>query len=240
MKYLIDFENVASNGFEGLELLDDGSELLIFYSEQHSTISITVHQELERSRIRKTYMPIKTGGKNALDFQLVSWLGYEIAKNGGEQFVIVSKDTGFDAVVDFWQKRNVSVSRHPDLRKAVKKTFLKRASEVAAEIPEEPVLPEETREEDKSGKAKKSKLKKKEKRGDKKKNAAAKENRVFQGDVKSLIPEFSGEASRIAETLRVHKTKQAVNNALVKIYGTETAGKIYKGIKPLLKGRKGE
>ena len=123
MKYLIDFENVASNGFEGLELLDDGSELLIFYSEQHSTISITVHQELERSRIRKTYMPIKTGGKNALDFQLVSWLGYEIAKNGGEQFVIISKDTGFDAVVDFWQKRNVNVSRHPDLRKAVKKPF---------------------------------------------------------------------------------------------------------------------
>ena len=55
-----------------------------------------------------------------------------------------------------------------------------------------------------------------------------------------MIPEFSGEASRIAETLRVHKTKQAVNNALVKIYGTEMAGKIYKGIKPLLKGRKGE
>ena len=223
MKYLIDFENVASNGFEGLELLDDGSELLIFYSEQHSTISITVHQELERSRIRKTYMPIKTGGKNALDFQLVSWLGYEIAKNGGEQFVIISKDTGFDAVVDFWQKRNVNVSRHPDLRKAVKKTILKRAPEAAAEIPEELPQPEEA----KIGKDKKSKLKKK-------------ENRVFQGDVKSLIPEFSGEASRIAETLRVHKTKQAVNNALVKIYGTEMAGKIYKGIKPLLKGRKGE
>lgn len=236
MKYLIDFENVASNGFEGLELLDDGSELLIFYSEQHSTISITVHQELERSRIRKTYMPIKTGGKNALDFQLVSWLGYEIAKNGVEQFVIISKDTGFDAVVDFWQKRNVNVSRHPDLRKAVKKTILKRAPETAAEIPEELPQPEEA----KSGKDKKSKLKKKEKRGEKKKNAAAKENRVFQGDVKSLIPEFSGEASRIAETLRVHKTKQAVNNALVKIYGTEMAGKIYKGIKPLLKGRKGE
>ena len=83
MKYLIDFENVASNGFEGLELLDDGSELLIFYSEQHSTISITVHQELERSRIRKTYMPIKTGGKNALDFQLVSWLGMRSQERRG-------------------------------------------------------------------------------------------------------------------------------------------------------------
>ena len=35
MKYLIDFENVASNGFEGLELLDDGSELLIFGAAQH-------------------------------------------------------------------------------------------------------------------------------------------------------------------------------------------------------------
>ena len=139
-------------------------------------------------------------------------------------------------MVDFWQKRNVNVSRHPDLRKAVKKTILKRAPETAIEIPEELPQPEEA----KIGKDKKSKLKKKEKRGEKKKNAAAKENRVFQGDVKSLIPEFSGEASRIAETLRVHKTKQAVNNALVKIYGTEMAGKIYKGIKPLLKGRKGE
>ena len=107
----------------------------------------------------------------------MSWLGYEIAKNGGEQFVIISKDTGFDAVVDFWQKRNVNVSRHPDLRKAVKKTILKRAPEAAAEIPEELPQPEEA----KSGKDKKSKLKKKEKRGEKKKNAAAKENRVFQG-----------------------------------------------------------
>lgn len=49
---------------------------------------------------------------------------------------------------------------------------------------------------------------------------------MFQGDVKSLIPGvFRRRPSRIAETLRVHKTKQAVNNALVKIYGTEMAGK---------------
>ena len=154
MKYLIDFENVASNGFEGLELLDDGSELLIFYSEQHSTISITVHQELERSRIRKTYMPINTGRKTALDYQLVILLCYDIAKTGGELFVIFRKATGFDAVGVFWQKRNVNVSRHPDLRKAVKKTILKRAPEAAAEIPEELPQPEEA----KSGKDKNSLL----------------------------------------------------------------------------------
>ena len=116
MKYLIDFENVANNGFDGLPELRPTDELLIFYSEQHSTISIPVHQALEKSQVKKTYMPIKSGGKNALDFQLVTWLGFEISQNDKEHFVIISKDTGFDVVVDFWKKRGINVSRNRSLQ----------------------------------------------------------------------------------------------------------------------------
>lgn len=131
MKYLIDFENVANNGFDGLGELRPSDELLIFYSEQHSTISITVHQALEKSLVHKSYMPVKTGGKNALDFQLVTWLGHEISQNPKEQFVIVSKDTGFDVVVDFWQKRGISLVRSRSLKGT--KSILKKMRNILPE-----------------------------------------------------------------------------------------------------------
>lgn len=131
MKYLIDFENVANNGFDGLGELRPSDELLIFYSEQHSTISITVHQALEKSLVHKSYMPVKTGGKNALDFQLVTWLGHEISQNPKEQFVIVSKDTGFDVVVDFWQKRGIGLVRSRSLKGT--KSILKKMRNILPE-----------------------------------------------------------------------------------------------------------
>ncbi len=44
----------------------------------------------------------------------------------------------------------------------------------------------------------------------------------------------------ILEYITQCKTKQEVNNALVKNYGSEKAGKLYKKIKPLLKNKKGK
>ena len=52
-------------------------------------------------------------GSNGLDFQLVSYLGYELHADCSKEMVIVSKDTGFDAVVHFWQERGMNVKRLP-------------------------------------------------------------------------------------------------------------------------------
>lgn len=67
MIYLIDFENVSNGGFNGIENLTEKDEIKLFYSEKRSTISIGVHRKLEGSRAKKEYLPIKTGGKNALE-----------------------------------------------------------------------------------------------------------------------------------------------------------------------------
>ena len=50
-------------------------------------------------------------GTNALDFQLVSELGYLIGKNESGSFVIVTNDTGFDAAVKYWRRNKKSVKR---------------------------------------------------------------------------------------------------------------------------------
>lgn len=52
-------------------------------------------------------------GNNALDFQLVSYLGYLMKNNelDDTEYLIMSNDTGFDPVVNFWKTRNVSIRR---------------------------------------------------------------------------------------------------------------------------------
>lgn len=186
MKYLIDFENVASSGLNGLEKLTGEDEVIIFYSENRSTITISAHRKLENSEVKKDYLQIKTGGKNALDFQLVSWLGYLIAQSDAkkERFCIVSNDSGFDAVVDFWKKRDVNVMRSSDLNGVQVVKVTER--------------------------------------------------------IKELLPQYKEEAGHIQNVINRYKTKQGINNALVKLYGSEKAGTIYKSIKPLLTGKKGK
>ena len=50
-------------------------------------------------------------GKNGLDFQMVSYLGYLIKTAPKSEYIIVSNDTGFDAVVKFWSDREIEVCR---------------------------------------------------------------------------------------------------------------------------------
>ena len=53
-------------------------------------------------------------------------------------------------------------------------------------------------------------------------------------EVKALLPEYSDKADEIAEIIDKFKTKQAINNNLMKKFKSEQVGKIYKTLKPLL------
>ena len=50
-------------------------------------------------------------GSNAMDFQLVSYMGYLIQQNPSAEYVIVSRDRGYECLVSFWGVRNVNVER---------------------------------------------------------------------------------------------------------------------------------
>ena len=107
--YLIDTENM---GRDWLGLLDEGAQGMIhvFYTEYSPGVSfMTIERMLakrERIRLIKCYT-----GANALDFQLVTQLGYMIAQSPKDHYSIVSKDAGFDAVVKFWKDREITIER---------------------------------------------------------------------------------------------------------------------------------
>lgn len=105
--YLIDYENTGENGLRGIPELHEDDCIVIFYSENADKISFDMHQKLIESKAVIEYRKISTGKRNALDFQLSTYLGYLIARCDKDSFYIVSKDNGYRVVVDFWKDYDV-------------------------------------------------------------------------------------------------------------------------------------
>ena len=108
--YLVDSENVGDIWVPLLVSSQEDDEVLVFYTTK------SPHMNYENVRILKETEKeadfIKCfEGSNALDFQLVSELGYRLSQNADREYVIVSNDTGFDAAVRYWSTRKMPVSR---------------------------------------------------------------------------------------------------------------------------------
>ena len=197
MFYLVDFENVKNEGMLGLENLSEEDMLIIFYSKNVNTISINNHIKLEKTKFKKEYIETKVATNNALDFQLVSYLGFLIAKYPDSSYAIISKDRGFEAVIHFWKEKEIDID-----------IFVNLSCET---IQSEKVQIEK-----------------------------AHNNSALRKELEALLPQHLDKASFVESTINKYKTKQGVNNALVKQYKSETAGIIYKAIKPLIKNKKGK
>lgn len=105
--YLVDFENVRSEGLTGVEKLGENDECYIFYSLNAYSLSFDLHQKIIESKAKFYYKMVDAHGKNALDFQLVTFLGYLVAKYPDEHFYVVTGDKMFSCATDYWCKENV-------------------------------------------------------------------------------------------------------------------------------------
>lgn len=111
--YLIDFENVGETGFNGIENLQKEDTVIVFYSKNSCKISMDI---LSRNNTEMQFIKADVGTKNALDFQLVSYLGFMARTSADkEQFFIISKDNGYSPLVTFWKRYGVDVKLASDL-----------------------------------------------------------------------------------------------------------------------------
>jgi hypothetical protein len=113
--YFIDFENVNHTGLVTNNERLDGF-VYIFYTDSCTMVNMDLFSDIERLGGQIKFFHVKNGIKNALDFQLSTYLGFIISEtNKEDKYVIISKDTGFDRVVDFWKAQNVKIKRKIDL-----------------------------------------------------------------------------------------------------------------------------
>lgn len=118
--FLIDYENVNSAGLDGISMLTERDRVILFYSASANTISFDVYDELLASRVPVERLNLNSSGKNALDFQLVTYLGYLIARREAKEYYIISKDTGYCAAVDFCTRQfGAKVQMKPSIKAAV-------------------------------------------------------------------------------------------------------------------------
>lgn len=106
--YLIDFENVKSKGLTGIDSLNEYDRVIIFYSENADTINFEMHQKVLVSKAEIEYFKVHVGGKNALDFQLSTLLGYLVSTNYYSHIFVISNDRSFDFLHDFWHGKYIA------------------------------------------------------------------------------------------------------------------------------------
>ncbi len=119
--YLVDYENVKADGMCGVDELGKKDYVCIFYSENASTLTFGLHESLNRSKAKIVLQKVEVGVKNALDFQLSTYLGYLISENEGknETYYIVSEDKGLAILTGYWAGRGEQVKTAPDIAAAI-------------------------------------------------------------------------------------------------------------------------
>ena len=176
-------------------------------------------------------------GNNALDFQLVSYLGFMMKTGAKTQYIIVSNDTGYDAMVRFWNDRERNVSRlsQAELIRSVKqkteKIPAKQEKQTDGEIEIEGEKAKNT--ESETVEAQILTLD----------NVWSEAAEWEYSDEEILIQGvLSDEKSReviswIAQMLHKYSAKQLqqIHREMVKKYGQKEGGQMYKLIKPILK-----
>ena len=108
--YLIDYENVHDSGFKGADHLSGKEHVHIFSSANAPYINISSLASLKG----KFYFHNVPAGKESLDMNLVSYLGYLIHKNRSKKviYIIISQDRGYDKVIQYWKKeKGVVIAR---------------------------------------------------------------------------------------------------------------------------------
>lgn len=132
--YLVDYENIKKSDFIIPNLCEKDC-ICIFYSNSCKNISLPVVQELLDLRIHLECSYVAVGTKNALDFQLASYLGYLIGtkNNDNIKYYIVSNDKGFDCICDFWRMKGITVERiyHTDFEEKIEIRMVKDTDIVA-------------------------------------------------------------------------------------------------------------
>ncbi|MDU6922697.1 MAG: PIN domain-containing protein [Roseburia hominis] len=108
--YLVDSENVGDIWVPLLVSSQEDDEVLVFYTTKSPHMNYENVRMLKETEKEADFIKCFEGS-NALDFQLVSELGYRLSQNADREYVIVSNDTGFDAAVRYWSTRKMPVSR---------------------------------------------------------------------------------------------------------------------------------
>ena len=114
---LIDYENVQPKNLAALKDVSKGRafKVYVFVGANQSRIPRELVFEMQSLGRDAQYVEITGSGKNAADFHIAFYLGSLSESDSGDEFHVVSKDTGFDPLIRHLQAKNIKAARRRDL-----------------------------------------------------------------------------------------------------------------------------
>lgn len=106
MYFLVDYENVRNLGMRGTEFLLSSDCVILFYSDAAPAIEQRHLNNIQLAGCGFETCKLLKKRKNGLDFYIASKAGALFGAEQCRNLVIVSNDSGFQAVRDYWQERS--------------------------------------------------------------------------------------------------------------------------------------
>ena len=101
MYVIVDYENVSDRGLNGVDLLKPEDTLAVFYSDNCDRIESLQLQKIMETGCHYKVCKLVNKGNNALDFYISVRVGEIIASENRGPILIISRDHGFNAVLDY-------------------------------------------------------------------------------------------------------------------------------------------
>ena len=118
--FFVDYENVDTNGLDGLSRLTSQDQIYIYYSEAHSRMSFGLHRRICESKSEFIYRKIKDKSKNALDNELMREAENVICDKNADYYII-SEDKGYSSFVKKKVVSGFKVDQYPTISETNKK-----------------------------------------------------------------------------------------------------------------------
>jgi hypothetical protein len=251
--YLIDFENVHAAGIADPAVCVEGDIVCIYYGADSQDLPLETIHAFYQKHVGLQTVPVNTGSKNALDFQLTTHLGYLIGsrEHSVAAYRIVSNDTGYDCVVTYWKDLGIDIARIADLTGVEKNTAKKKAVRSKAKPSPEPKpsTEQESNAEQKSSPESKPGTEpnpsaEQKPNTEQKKNSAHRKKRAgntARGIIRTTKTEMlqylepDEYEDELLDIINGYKTRTSINNYLGKHFrDSQKASVIYKKLKPLM------
>lgn len=104
----IDYENVQD---VKVEVIKPTTKVRIVVGDDQNKVPIELVQKTQPFGTGVEWIKVPGKGRNALDFFIAYFIGRDLQNAPDKKFLIYSKDTGYDPLINYLAKSGVSISR---------------------------------------------------------------------------------------------------------------------------------
>lgn len=131
MIFLVDGDNNIGTGLKGIDMLSPEDAVLVFYQKNGLALS-KIQKLCAGAKATVQYIESVRGGKNSIDFQIITELGVLVGKREAEYAYVISQDKGYAASIDALRARYADafqeVALRPSIEECLHLSFILRAA----------------------------------------------------------------------------------------------------------------